>query len=158
MANSNASQIQINLQDNLNLNTNKSEISNFAGFRKRNSPFFNGGISPLFKAEKEGTVIDKKGNVYKCVNGNFYKNDVLIASGIEQQEFIKTKVNAPNNPLTQWTVDGYGNIFSFTPGNTTGKGIFSYNNHEQTVDLYAKYKVGYLTRARKSSNVIEYLS
>lgn len=112
MANQNATQITLNLQEGLNLNTNKAEISAFSGFRERNSPYYNGGISPMFRQEKTGTVIDKEGNVYKCENGNFYKNDTVLASGIEQQEFVKTKVETPSDPNVKWCFDSYMNIFS----------------------------------------------
>lgn len=151
MANSLSNQIRIGLEESLNMNTNKAEIKEFAGFNKRNSPFINGGISPLFKQEKTGTVIDKEGNVYKCENGNFYKNDVVIATGIEQQEFVRTKVDAPSDPNTKWCLDSSMNIFSAKINKTStseyseAEIVVSYKGYTYTIQNgYINVQVGSL--------------
>ncbi|MCQ2598172.1 MAG: hypothetical protein MJ181_10045 [Treponema sp.] len=110
MANSNATQLNINLQDSLNLNTNKAEISDFAGFNRRNAPFFNGGLSPLFKQEKTGSVIDKEGNVYTFKDKQFKKNDVILEEipyFNNQRKLVKTEF-IPTSSNSKFVLDKYG--------------------------------------------------
>ncbi|MCQ2082529.1 MAG: hypothetical protein MJZ11_12815 [Lachnospiraceae bacterium] len=161
MANSNATQLKINLQDSLNLNTNKAEISDFAGFNRRNAPFFNGGLSPLFKQEKTGSVIDKMGNIYsvKLVdpeNPNsklgFYKNDILLNQGFEKQSFYKEELNFNLPEDVKFCIDSDMNLFSarLLTGTT---GEITYGTKVQNVTLYQNYKVGYLRSLRPSTAI-----
>lgn len=121
MANSNANQIQINLQEGLNLNTNKAEITPFAGFRERNSPFYNGGVSPMFKSEIDGEIIDKSGNVYKCENGNFTKNGTVLANNIPQYEFVKQEFDIGD--YVCWGMDEWGNFITASGMSFTYSGV-----------------------------------
>ena len=161
MANSLSNQIRIGLEESLNMNTNKAEIKEFAGFNKRNSPFINGGISPLFKQEKTGTVIDKEGNIYsvKLVDpGNpdsklgFYKNDILLNQGFEKQSFYKEELNFNLSENVKFCIDSDMNLFSarLLTGTT---GEITYGTNVQKVTLYQNYKVGYLRALRTTSRI-----
>lgn len=85
MANQSGNQTRINLTDGLILNKNKCAVTQFSGFKKRNSPYYNGGVAPMYETEKTGEVIDKDGNVYTVnVNTdtgvtNLYKNGELLS-------------------------------------------------------------------------------
>lgn len=81
MANNKSIIREINLQNtNINLNKNKSIISDFAGFNKNTGVWFNGVLSNLYciddKAADDVVTIDK--DTYKIVDDALYKNDVLI--------------------------------------------------------------------------------
>lgn len=64
----------------LNLNKNKSIISDFTGFNKNTGVWFNGVLSNLYcnndKAADDIITIDN--DVYKIIDNSLYKNDVLV--------------------------------------------------------------------------------
>ena len=64
----------------LNLNKNKSIISDFVGFNKNTGVWFNGVLSNLYcnndKAADDIITIDN--DVYKIIDNALYKNDVLV--------------------------------------------------------------------------------
>lgn len=64
----------------LNLNKNKSIISDFVGFNKNTGVWFNGVLSNLYcnndKAADDIITIDN--DVYKIIDNSLYKNDVLV--------------------------------------------------------------------------------
>ena len=82
MANTKSIIREINLQNtSINLNKNKSIISDFAGFNKNTGVWFNGVLSNLYciddKADDDVVInIDK--DTYKIVDDALYKNDVLV--------------------------------------------------------------------------------
>lgn len=81
MANQSGNQTRINLTDGLILNKNKCEVTQFTGFKERNSPYYNGGVAPMYETEKTGEVIDKGGNTYSLVYAN--NNLGLVKNGSE---------------------------------------------------------------------------
>lgn len=65
----------------INMNKNTTEIKQYSGFNKRNSPMFGGCLSPLYmkKSTSSGqTVTDSKGNIYAYSNGTLYKNGISV--------------------------------------------------------------------------------
>lgn len=81
MANTKSVIREINLQNtSINLNKNKSIVSDFAGFNKNTGVWYNGVLSNLYciddKAADDVITIDK--DTYKIVDDVLYKNDVLI--------------------------------------------------------------------------------
>ena len=82
MANSKSIIRDIDLKNiNINLNKNKSIISDFTGFNKNTGVWFNGVLSNLYcndNKEKDADVITIGEDVYKIVGNELYKNDVLV--------------------------------------------------------------------------------
>ena len=82
MANSKSIIRDINLQNSIiNLNKNKSIISDFTGFNKNTGVWFNGVLSNLYcndNKETDADVITVGEDVYKIVGNELYKNDVLV--------------------------------------------------------------------------------
>lgn len=82
MANSKSIIRDINLQNSvINLNKNKSIISDFTGFNKNTGVWFNGVLSNLYCNDNKKTdadVITIGEDVYKIVGNELYKNDVLL--------------------------------------------------------------------------------
>ena len=81
MANAKSVIRDINLQNvTINLNKNKSIISDFNGFNKNTGVWFNGVLSNLYcnsdKAADDIITIDN--DVYKIIDNALYKNDVLV--------------------------------------------------------------------------------
>ena len=81
MANSKSIIRDIDLKNvTLNLNKNKSIISDFVGFNKNTGVWFNGVLSNLYcnndKAADDIITIDN--DVYKIIDNALYKNDVLV--------------------------------------------------------------------------------
>lgn len=82
MANSKSVIREIDLKNiNINLNKNKSIISDFTGFNKNTGVWFNGVLSNLYRNDNKETdadVITVGEDVYKIVGNELYKNDVLV--------------------------------------------------------------------------------
>ena len=82
MANSKSVIRDINLKNiNINLNKNKSIISDFTGFNKNTGVWFNGVLSNLYcndNKETDADVIVVGEDTYKIVGNELYKNDVLV--------------------------------------------------------------------------------
>lgn len=82
MANSKSIIRDIDLKNiNINLNKNKSIISDFTGFNKNTGVWFNGVLSNLYRndnKEPNADVITVGEDVYKIVGNELYKNDVLV--------------------------------------------------------------------------------
>lgn len=82
MANSKSIIRDINLQNSvINLNKNKSIISDFTGFNKNTGVWFNGVLSNLYRNDNKETNVDVitiGEDVYKIVGNELYKNDVLV--------------------------------------------------------------------------------
>lgn len=81
MANSKSVIREIDLKNvTLNLNKNKSIISDFNGFNKNTGVWYNGVLSNLYcnndKAADDIITIDN--DVYKIIDNSLYKNDVLV--------------------------------------------------------------------------------
>lgn len=94
MANTKSYIREINLQNtSINLNKNKSIISDFAGFNKNTGVWFNGVLSNLYciddKAADDVINIDK--DTYKIVDDALYKNDVLIKD-YSSDEKLRTEI------------------------------------------------------------------
>lgn len=66
---------------NINLNENKSIISDFNGFNKNTGVWFNGVLSNLYCSDNKETnadIITIGEDVYKITGNELYKNDVLV--------------------------------------------------------------------------------
>lgn len=109
MANSKSYIREINLQNStINLNTNKSIISDFAGFNRNTGVWYNGVLSsPYCKEEinnKAGDIITIGNDTYKIVNDALYKNDKLV----KDYRYV-TKVG------TEILEDVGDNVLAYTP-------------------------------------------
>ena len=64
----------------INLNKNKSIISDFNGFNKNTGVWFNGVLSNLYcnSDKTTGDIITIDNDVYKIIDNALYKNDVLV--------------------------------------------------------------------------------
>lgn len=81
MANSKSVIRDIDLQNvTINLNKNKSIISDFNGFNKNTGVWFNGVLSNLYcnSDETGGDTITIDNDVYKIIDNSLYKNGVLV--------------------------------------------------------------------------------
>ena len=81
MANSKSVIRDIDLQNvTINLNKNKSIISDFNGFNKNTGVWFNGVLSNLYcnSDETNGDTITIDNDVYKIIDNSLYKNGVLV--------------------------------------------------------------------------------
>ena len=81
MANSKSVIRDIDLQNvTINLNKNKSIISDFNGFNKNTGVWFNGVLSNLYcnSDETAGDTITIDNDVYKIIDNSLYKNGVLV--------------------------------------------------------------------------------
>lgn len=94
MANTKSFIRELNLQNtSINLNKNKSIVSDFNGFNKNTGVWFNGVLSNLYciddKAADDIITVDK--DIYKIVDDALYKNDVLIKDYSNSNK-IKTEI------------------------------------------------------------------
>lgn len=108
MANSKSIIRDIDLKNiNINLNKNKSIISDFTGFNKNTGVWFNGVLSNLYRNDNKETgadVITIGEDVYKIVGNEIYKNDVLV------EDYSKTdKVSTEILPNIE------ENVLAYTP-------------------------------------------
>ena len=89
MANNNANVTTIDLKSQLITTQNKNAILPFNGFKKRNSPFLNGGLKHFNLDVGAKQLLDKNGNSYRYENGTVYRNNVAIKTC--QNTFIKVE-------------------------------------------------------------------
>lgn len=94
MANSKSVIREINLENTIiNLNKNKSIISDFNGFNKNTGVWYNGVLSNLYCKEDEAVddviTIDK--DTFKIVDDVLYKNDVLVKD-YSRSSKVKTEI------------------------------------------------------------------
>lgn len=94
MANSKSVIREIDLQNvTINLNKNKSIISDFNGFNKNTGVWYNGVLSNLYcnSEDTAGDIITIDNDVYKIIDSSLYKNGVLVKdySNINK---VKTKI------------------------------------------------------------------
>lgn len=94
MANTKSVIREINLQNtSINLNKNKSIVSDFNGFNKNTGVWFNGVLSNLYciddKADADVITIGK--DTYKIVDDALYKNDVFVKD-YSRDEKLKTEI------------------------------------------------------------------
>ena len=81
MANAKSVIRDIDLQNvTINLNKNKSIISDFNGFNKNTGVWYNGVLSNLYcnSDKTSGDIITIDNDVYKIINNSLYKNGVLV--------------------------------------------------------------------------------
>lgn len=85
MANSQANKFEFNFKGNMNLNLNRNEIKTDIQFNRKNSPFFGGALSPLWKKEislnavsQEQVIFDTDGNQW-----SINRNSKLAKNGVE---------------------------------------------------------------------------
>ena len=103
MANSKSVIRDIDLQNvTINLNKNKSIISDFNGFNKNTGVWYNGVLSNLYcnSDKTAGDIITVDNDVYKIIDNSLYKNGVLVKdySNINR---VKTEIigNVDDNVL-----------------------------------------------------------
>lgn len=107
MANTKSYIREINLQNtSINLNKNKSIISDFNGFNKNTGVWFNGVLSNLYCIDDkaDGDIITIGKDTYSIIDGALYKNDVLIKSYSNANK-IKTEILGNIND----------NVIAYTP-------------------------------------------
>ena len=94
MANTKSIIREIDLQNtNINLNKNKSIISDFAGFNKNTGVWFNGVLSNLYCIDDKTAddIITIGNDVYKITDDVLYKNDVLLKD-YSNADKVKTEI------------------------------------------------------------------
>ena len=107
MANSKSVIREIDLQNvTINLNKNKSIISDFNGFNKNTGVWYNGVLSNLYcnSDKTAGDIITIDNDVYKIMDSSLYKNGVLVK---DYSNINKVKTNIIRN------VDD--NVIAYTP-------------------------------------------
>ena len=107
MANSKSVIRDIDLQNvTINLNKNKSIISDFNGFNKNTGVWFNGVLSNLYcNSDKTiGDIITIDNDVYKIIDNYLYKNDVLVKD--------YTNINKVRTEIIENIDD---NVIAYTP-------------------------------------------
>lgn len=107
MANSKSVIRDIDLQNvTINLNKNKSIISDFNGFNKNTGVWFNGVLSNLYcNSDKTiGDIITIDNDVYKIIDNSLYKNDVLVKD--------YTNINKVRTEIIENIDD---NVIAYTP-------------------------------------------
>lgn len=107
MANSKSVIRDIDLQNvTINLNKNKSIISDFNGFNKNTGVWFNGVLSNLYcNSDKPiGDIITIDNDVYKIIDNSLYKNDVLVKD--------YTNINKVRTEIIENIDD---NVIAYTP-------------------------------------------
>ena len=108
MANSKSIIRDIDLKNiNINLNENKSIISDFTGFNKNTGVWFNGVLSNLYRNDNKepgADVITIGEDTYKIVGNELYKNDVLV------KDYTNT-----NKVSTEVLTKINGNVLAYTP-------------------------------------------
>lgn len=119
MSNQLTSQQKINLTGLLDLNKNKTEIKQFDQFTLRNSPYYNDGISPLYKKESTGSVMDKFGNTYDYNNGWLRKNGVNLMEVGTEFTHIEEMENQPPSNAKCFNYDKNGGILYTLDDNTS---------------------------------------
>jgi len=65
----------------INMNKNTTEIKQYSGFNKRNSPVFGGCLSPLYMKKSTSitqSITDSNGNVFVYDNGTLLKNNSSV--------------------------------------------------------------------------------
>lgn len=112
MSNQTAMQQTIDLTGVIDLNKNKNTIRQFDGFTKRNSPFINGGLSPLISDKRiNADIITKNGKTYSITGNGPYK---LNCNGVDfSPEFVtgiiaELKIN-PSPELNYIYIGKYNN-------------------------------------------------
>ncbi len=103
MANSKSVIRDIDLQNvTINLNKNKSIISDFNGFNKNTGVWFNGVLSNLYcnNDKAAGDIITIDNDVYKIIDNSLYKNGVLVKDYTNINK-VKTEIigNVDDNVL-----------------------------------------------------------
>lgn len=103
MANSKSYIREINLQNtSINLNKNKSIVSDFTGFNKNTGVWFNNVLSNLYNVDDkaDGNIITINNDTFKITDGALYKNGVLVKDYSNSNK-VKTEIlgNIADNVL-----------------------------------------------------------
>lgn len=123
----------------LNLNKNKSIISDFVGFNKNTGVWYNGVLSNLYckddRAADDIITIDK--DVFKITNGALYKNDVLVKDYSNSNK-VKTEILGNIND----------NVICYTP---------AVHIYYEGNDAYVKYDVTVVPVGSYHPNTVPYI-
>lgn len=136
MANSNSTQYNIDLTSELDLSLNKNVIKPYRGVIKRNAPYFNNGLSPLYKSKEMSGTIDKDG--YRWYMDE-YDNDrcALYREGDTSPKLIVGKKSLHREQYAKpldalknaWCVDYYGDYCYASADN-----VIHYDNHSYQIE------------------------
>ena len=145
MANSKSVIREIDLKNVIiNLNKNKSIISDFNGFNKNTGVWFNGVLSNLYcnSDEASGDIITIDNDVYKTIDNSLYKNDVLVKdysgflkvnSSIIDGEYVAMSANCTvksiNASLTAVSKTGVSIVIAKNYSNVGNVWIWDYNDY-----------------------------
>lgn len=123
----------------LNLNKNKSIISDFVGFNKNTGVWYNGVLSNLYcnndKAADDIITIDN--DVYKIIDNSLYKNDVLVKDYTNINK-VKTEILGNIND----------NVIAYTP---------AVHIYYEGNDAYVKYGETIVPVGQYYPNTIPYI-
>lgn len=132
MANSKSIIRELNLQNtSINLNKNKSIITDFTGFNKNTGVWYNGVLSNLYCKEDEAVddVITVGNDVYKIADDVLYKNDVLLKDYSDNSK-VKTEILGNIND----------NVIAYTPQvHIYYEGSSAYVKYDDTIVSIGSY-------------------
>ena len=140
MANSKSVIRDIDLQNvTINLNKNKSIISDFNGFNKNTGVWFNGVLSNLYcnSDKTTGDIITIDNDVYKIIDNSLYKNGVLVK---DYSNINKVKTEIIGN------IDD--NVIAYTP--------FVHIYYEGDI-VYVKYDDTIVPTGSYDPNIVPYI-
>ena len=121
---------------NINLNKNKSIVSDFTGFNKNTGVWFNGVLSNLYcnDNKEDADVITIGEDVYKIVGNELYKNDVLVED-YSNKDKVSTEILTNLNE----------NVLAYTPQvYVYYEGASTYVKSGDTVISIGTYNANYI--------------
>ena len=123
----------------INLNKNKSIISDFVGFNKNTGVWYNGVLSNLYcnSDKTAGDIITIDDDVYKIIDNSLYKNDVLVED--------YTNINKVRTEIIENIDD---NVIAYTP--------FVHIYYEGDI-VYVKYDDTIVPTGSYDPNTIPYI-
>lgn len=135
MSNQSAGQVAIDLKSPLDMNLNKNTVREFQGFTKRNSPYINGGLSPMFNQKGiQADVIKKDGKTYKLeydsVRGGYVFNNI-INSPVYKYRIDQKVITPPSRDMNlkyAGTFNGKELWVGYISTNINYKLIYFYDN------------------------------
>lgn len=132
MANTKSVIREIDLQNTtINLNKNKSIISDFNGFNKNTGVWYNGVLSNLYFKEDEadGDIITIGKDTYSIIDDALYKNDVLVKD-YSRNSKVKTEILGNIND----------NVIAYTPQvHIYYEGNLAYVKYDDTIVPVGSY-------------------
>lgn len=106
-----SNKINIALDGRLDLTRNNIDVSEFDGFREKNSPVYGNALSPLYTKTEESdvyTVFNTNGDKFYMKDGSLYKNDIEVMK-TKGDGYFTVKENNERNKYDTYDIDDDGN-------------------------------------------------